>query len=219
MHSQTEHVWEPYRSATTRMQRMWRRIFGSGIGVAAGHAWQVFAKMDCHADRRRAKEFLTRNRGWPRPHDDLKMLHLIKLCVGCDSIRDLEDWIDQRCKARRQGKAGARRRERNHTTRMVPKRAAEILDGGSLYWVIRGHILCRERILNIRPFVDKDGIGRCHIVLDCKPVPVEPRPYRAFQGWRYLALDDAPRDLDRAAPGARDMPEDLRRELRNLGLL
>jgi hypothetical protein len=147
------------------------------------------------------------------------MLHLIKLCVGCNSIRELEDWINERCKARRPAKAGARKRERNHTTRMAPKRASEILDGGSLYWVIRGQILCRERILNIRPFVDKDGIGRCHIVLDCKPVPVEPRLYRAFQGWRYLAPADAPRDLDRAAPGARDMPEDLRRELRSLGLL
>ena len=149
------------------------------------------------------------------------MLHLIKLCVGCDSIRDLEDWIKEKLKARRKldGNAGARRRERNHTTRMAPKRAAEILDGGSLYWVIRGQIMCRERILDIRPFVDKEGIGRCHIVLDCKPVPVEPRPYRAFQGWRYLVPGDAPRDLDRAAPGARDMPEDLRRELRSLGLL
>ena len=146
------------------------------------------------------------------------MLHLIKLCVGCDSIRDLQDWIDEKLKARK-GKAGKAARTRNHTTRMVPKRAAEIIDGGSLYWVIRGQIMCRERILDIRPFTDKEGIGRCHIVLDCTPVPVEPRPYRAFQGWRYFKPDEAPRDLDRAAPGARDMPEDLRRELRSLGLL
>jgi hypothetical protein len=102
---------------------------------------------------------------------------------------------------------------------MVPKRADEIVGGGSLYWVIRGQIMCRERILDIRPFVDKAGIGRCHIVLDCKPVLVEPRPYRAFQGWRYLAPADAPRDLDRAAPGAKDMPEAMRRELRDMGLL
>ena len=84
------------------------------------------------------------------------MLHLIKLCVGCDSIRDLEDWIKEKLKGRRAGagRAGARR-ARNHTTRMAPKRAAEIVDGGSLYWVIRGQIMCRERILDIRPFVDK----------------------------------------------------------------
>jgi hypothetical protein len=149
------------------------------------------------------------------------VLHLIKLCVGCDSMRDLEDWIAEKLKARKGTDRGNAKtaRARNHTTRMVPKRAAEILDGGSLYWVIRGQIMCRERILDIRPFTDKDGIGRCHIVLDCTPVPVEPRPYRAFQGWRYLSAEDAPRDLDRAAPGARDMPEDLRRELRSLGLL
>jgi hypothetical protein len=147
------------------------------------------------------------------------VLHLIKLCVGCDSVKDLEDWIKERLKARRKGGAGGGRKQRNHTTRMVPKRAAELVDGGSLYWVIRGQIMCRERILGIRPFVDKDGIGRCHIVLDCKPVLVEPRPYRAFQGWRYLLPADAPRDLDRATPGARDMPEHLRRELRQLGLL
>src|SRR3974390_381725 len=143
-------------------------------------------------------------------------LHLIKLCVGCDSVRDLEDWIKRKLKEKR--KRG-QKPERIHTTRMVPKRADELVDGGSLYWVIRGEIQCRERILAVRPFVDKDGIGRCHIALDCKPVLVEPRPYRAFQGWRYLAPKDAPRDLDRAAPGARDMPEDLRRELRDLGLL
>jgi hypothetical protein len=143
------------------------------------------------------------------------VLHLIKLCVGCDSVKDLQDWIKDRLARRK----GARKRERNHTTRMVPKRADEIIDGGSLYWVIRGQIMCRERILDIRPFVDKEGVGRCQIVLDCKPVLVEPRPFRAFQGWRYLAPNDAPRDLDRAAPGARNMPEDLRRELRQLGLL
>jgi hypothetical protein len=157
------------------------------------------------------------------------LLHLIKLCVGCDSVRNLEDWIKEKLKARggsgraasggRTGGSNRGRRERNHTTRMVPKRAAEILDGGSLYWVIRGQIMCRERILAVNPFVDKEGVGRCHVVLDCKPVLVEPRPYRAFQGWRYLDPKDAPRDLDRAAPGARDMPEALRRELRDLGLL
>ena len=143
-------------------------------------------------------------------------LNLIKLCVGCDSVRELEGWIKERLKDKR--KRGEKP-EHIHRTRMVPKRAEELVDGGSLYWVIRGQVMCRERILDIRPFVDKHGVGRCHIVLDCKPVLVEPRPYRAFQGWRYLAPKDAPRDLDRAAPGARDMPEAMRRELRDLGLL
>jgi hypothetical protein len=143
-------------------------------------------------------------------------LHLIKLCVGCDSVKDLEDWIKQKLKEK---KKRGQKPERFHTTRMVPKRAEELLAGGSLYWVVRGQIMCRERLLEIRPFVDRDGVGRCRLVLAGKVVLVEPRPYRAFQGWRYLADKDAPRDLDRAAPGARDMPENLRRELRELGLL
>ena len=141
-------------------------------------------------------------------------LHLIKLCVGCDSVGDLEDWIRQRRRAKRIGK-----HEHVHRTRMVPKRAEELTDGGSLYWVIRGQITCREKILDIRPFTDKDGIGRCRLVLDGKVVLVEPRPRSAFQGWRYLEAKDAPRDLSRAAPGAAKMPEQMRRELRELGLL
>jgi hypothetical protein len=102
---------------------------------------------------------------------------------------------------------------------MIPKRAAELIDGGSLYWVIRGAVMCRERIRDVRPFVDKEGVGRCRLVLEPKVTLVEPRPWRAFQGWRYLEAKDAPRDLERAAPGAKAMPEELRRELRQLGLL
>ncbi|HUI12734.1 MAG TPA: DUF1489 family protein [Xanthobacteraceae bacterium] len=143
-------------------------------------------------------------------------LHLIKLCVGCDSVRDLEDWIKQKLKAKR--KAGEKP-EHIHRTRMVPKRADELTDGGSLYWVIRGEVMCRQRIRDVRPFRDKDGIGRCGLVLDPKLVLVEPRPCRAFQGWRYLAANDAPRDLDKAVKGAAAMPEKLRRELRELGLM
>jgi hypothetical protein len=79
--------------------------------------------------------------------------------------------------------------------------------------------MCRQRLIDIRPFIDRGGIGRCHLVLDPKLVLVEPRPWRAFQGWRYLVAQDCPRDLDRAAPGAGKMPETLRRELRELGLL
>jgi hypothetical protein len=143
-------------------------------------------------------------------------LHLIKLCVGCDSVADLSSWIKQRLK---QKKARKEKPEHIHTTRMVPKRIDELLDGGSLYWVIRGQIMCRQNLIAVRPFVDKDGIGRCRLVLRPRVVPVEPRPFRAFQGWRYLADNDAPRDLDRAAPGARNMPEPMRRELQELGLL
>ena len=143
-------------------------------------------------------------------------LHLIKLCVGCDSVADLEESVQRRLKDKKKRKQPL---EHIHTTRMVPKRAEELIDGGSLYWVIRGQVACRERILDIRPFTDKDGIGRCRVVLDGKLVLVEPRPRSAFQGWRYLGTKDAPRDLARAAPGAARMPEQMRRELRELGLL
>lgn len=143
-------------------------------------------------------------------------LHLIKLSVGTDSVEDLQRWIRQKMKEK---KKRGRKAERTHTTRMVPKRVDELLDGGSIFWVIKGQIACRERILDVRPFVDKEGIGRCHLVLDPKCVLVEPRPFRAFQGWRYLEVKDAPRDLDRAAPGIGAMPEPLRRELRDLGLI
>ena len=143
-------------------------------------------------------------------------LHLIKLCVGCDSVRELEDWIKQKLKDKRRRREKA---EHIHRTRMVPKRADELTDGGSLFWVIRGEVMCRQRIRAVRPFRDKDGVGRCGLVLEPKVVLVTPRPYRAFQGWRYLAPADAPPDLDRAAPGAAAMPEKLRRELRELGLM
>ena len=126
-------------------------------------------------------------------------LHLIKLCVGCDSIEDLGEWIDWRL---REARKARQKPEHMHVTRMMPKRIDELLDGGSLYWVVRGQIMCRERISAIRPFVDKEGVGRCRVVLVPKVILVEPRPFRAFQGWRYLDPKDAPRDLDRAAPGA-----------------
>ena len=143
-------------------------------------------------------------------------LHLIKLCVGCDSVADLEDWIKQKLKEK---KKRGQKAEHIHTTRMFPKRAGELKDGGSLFWVIKGQVTCRERILDIRPVTGKDGIKRCQVVLDGKVVLVEPRPRAAFQGWRYLEAKEAPRDLARAAPGAAKMPEQMRRELRELGLL
>jgi len=143
-------------------------------------------------------------------------LHLIKLCVGVETIQDLRDWIEENeTHYRRLG----REYEQTHTTRMVPKRGDELLDGGSLYWVIKGQVACRQRLLAITPFTDGQGIGRCRLRLDPLVVPVEPRPYRPFQGWRYLADKDAPPDLGDGAKGAEDMPESLRRELAALGLL
>ena len=141
-------------------------------------------------------------------------LHLLKLCVGAESIKDLEDWIGETLAAR---DARGLPVEQTHTTRMVPTRTDEILDGGSLYWVIKGEVACRQRLTAIRPFVDSDGIRRCHLVLEPMVHRVEPRPNRPFQGWRYLAAKDAPPDL--AGEHAAAMPDQLRRELRSLGLL
>jgi hypothetical protein len=145
----------------------------------------------------------------------LMSLHLLKLCVGVDSIADLEGWIEEnQAHHRRLG----RPYEQTHTTRMMPKRGDELLDGGSHYWVIRGQIACRQTHLGITAFTDGQGIGRCRLSLDQRIVPVEPRPYRPFQGWRYLAATDAPRDID-TTTGIATMPEDMRRELAELGLL
>ena len=141
-------------------------------------------------------------------------LHLVKLCVGATSVEDLKAWIEQRiAERRRQGLQP----EQKHTTRMVPKRADELLDGGSLYWVIKGNVQIRQRLLDIRPFTDSEGIRRCDLVLDPRSVLTDWQPRRAFQGWRYLKAEDAPRDLsDRDGP---PLPPELRMELAELGLL
>ncbi len=143
-------------------------------------------------------------------------LHLLKLCVGCNSIADLVEWIEEN---RIHHKRLKRDYEQTHTTRMVPKRAEEIVAGGSLYWVIKGQVSCRQRLLDIRPFTDTDGIGRCRLVLEPKVIPVEPRPFRPFQGWRYLGAKDAPRDIGRRSGDVALMPEAMRRELADLGLI
>jgi hypothetical protein len=88
-----------------------------------------------------------------------------------------------------------------------------------LYWVIRGEIAAREKLIAIEPFRDKDGIGRCRLVMQPKVIAVSPRPMRAFQGWRYFTEDAAPPDLGKAAASVAAMPEPMRRELRDLGLL
>lgn len=142
-------------------------------------------------------------------------LHLIKLCVGCDSVEDLEGWIAGELAEKR---ARGRPVEDDHTTRMVPKRGDELVDGGSLYWIVKGGVQCRQRLLEIRPFTDADGIGRCRLILDPEVIRTEWQPRRPFQGWRYLDPKDAPADLAGAGSGE-EMPLALRRELTELGLL
>ena len=143
-------------------------------------------------------------------------LHLIKLAVGCDSVKDLKSWVAERMQtAKKKGLP----QHHVHVTRMVPKRVDELLDGGSLYWVIRGEIAAREKIIAIEPFRDRDGIGRCRLVMQPRVISVLARPMRPFQGWRYFTEDAAPPDLKSAGAGVAAMPEPLRRELRELGLL
>jgi hypothetical protein len=141
-------------------------------------------------------------------------LHLIKLCVGCDSLAELASWQKKRLQEKR---TKGQKPELVHVTRMTPKRAEEILDGGSLYWVIKGQIAARQKLLALRE-VKKNGVPHCGLVYEKKLIPVTPRPRRAFQGWRYLEAADAPPDLARKT-GANNLPETLQRELAALGLL
>jgi len=142
-------------------------------------------------------------------------LNLIKLCVGADSVEDLEEWIAFRLDEKRRAGEPA---EQFHTTRMLPKRGDELLAGGSLYWVIKGSVQCRQRLLDIRPFTDADGIHRCHLVLEPVVIRTGWQPRRAFQGWRYLEPKDAPADM-RGGDGIATLPPKLRGELAELGLL
>jgi hypothetical protein len=141
--------------------------------------------------------------------------HLLKLAVGCDSIADLEEWIEE---TRLHFRRLDRPYEQLHTTRMFPKRLS-MTDKTSLYWVIKGQLLCRQRLLAVRPFTDAGGISRCHLVIEPVVHAVSPRPLRPFQGWRYLTAKDAPRDLARRGDEAVDMPEQMRRDLAGMGLL
>lgn len=143
-------------------------------------------------------------------------LHLLKLCVGAESIADLQGWVAARLA---EMAANGEVPEQRHTTRMVPKRVDELLDGGSLYWIIKGHVAVRQSLLAVRPFTDHDGIRRCHLVLDSATVALDPRPHRPFQGWRYLKATEAPPDFAAVQADVAAMPEPLRRELRGLGLL
>lgn len=130
---------------------------------------------------------------------------MIKLVVGCDTIEDLLEW--------RQAHSGPQD-PWILRTRQTPKRAAEMVDGGSVYRVFRGVILCRQRILAIDT-VGEGVTARCEVTLHPQIVRVAPTPRRAFQGWRYLEAKDAPGDLDEEAFG--EVPAELARQLREAG--
>lgn len=133
-------------------------------------------------------------------------VHIVKLCVGADSVEDLAAYQALQIKKRRRPVCG---------TRMWPKRVDDVLAGGSLYWVIKGNVVVRQRIVEIAEVRDEHGL-RCGLYLDVELVRTAPQPRRAFQGWRYLTPKDAPPDL-RDVKGGGDLPEALRRELLELG--
>ena len=138
-------------------------------------------------------------------------IHMVKLSVGTESIEGLIHWQSM---ARAQGPDGAPR----HVTRMWPKRADELLDGGSLYWVIKGNIQARQRITALNEAIGQDGIRRCAIVMDPKVIRVAPARRRPFQGWRYLAAEDAPPDLRAARQGDSKLPPELTAALAEIGV-
>ena len=138
-------------------------------------------------------------------------VHLLKLCVGADSVEDLLDWHRTHPSPFPTG-------ERRHVTRMWPKRAAEVVNGGSLYWVVKGVILCRQRIVRLDEVTGADGIRRCGIVMDPEVIRTEAAARRPFQGWRYLDPKDAPRDLPKGRESDSTLPEDMALALAAIGL-
>lgn len=139
------------------------------------------------------------------------LIHLIKLSVGTEDVADLAAW---HATPHAQTADGLPR----HVTRMWPKREAELLDGGSIYWVIKGVILCRQRVVRLDEVIGSDGIRRCAIVSDPDLVRVEPTQRRAFQGWRYLDPAQAPADLRSLGSDTDDLPHELSAALAAIGV-
>ena len=141
-----------------------------------------------------------------------KFTHLVKLSVGTESVEDLAAWQASRASELPEGLP-------RHVTRMWPRREAEVLNGGSIYWVIKGVIQCRQPILRLDPVTGQDGIERCAIILDPQLFRTAPAPKRAFQGWRYLAPQDAPPDLPKGRQNEDSLPPELAGALADIGVL
>ncbi len=138
-------------------------------------------------------------------------LHLIKLCVGVSTLEELQEWRDEALAEKKRKKQPL---VYDHVTRQMPKRGDEIINKGSLYWVIAGQIACRSPIIGLEPIV-KGGQPHCRIVMAPQTIRIHPRPFRPFQGWRYLKAQDAPPDV----AGQMEVPEDqLLEELRRFGV-
>ncbi len=138
-------------------------------------------------------------------------INILKLCVGADSVEDLTDWQESQRHHWPAGRAV-------HVTRMWPKREAEVLAGGSLYWVIKGTILARQRIVALEKVEGADGILRCALVLDAEVIRTEGAARRPFQGWRYLDPAESPRDLPKGRAREEALPASLAQALAEIGL-
>ena len=141
------------------------------------------------------------------------VMHLQKLSVGSTSIDSLAKWQAQFVR-RRQKRGLSPYHE--HVTRMFPKQKEALLDGGSIYWVIKGQILCRNKIVALEEVRRQDGLKACSILMEPELIAVSPVPRRAFQGWRYLKPEDAPGDLTHISGGT-ELPSQLRQKLSDLG--
>lgn len=141
-----------------------------------------------------------------------KHIHLIKLSVGTETVEDLADW---QATNRAQAPDGLPQ----HVTRMWPKREAEIVAGGSIYWVIKGVIQCRQTVVRLDEVFGSDGIRRCAIVSDPKLIRVAGSIKRPFQGWRYLQPADAPPDLPEGRENEDPIPIELNKALAEIGVL
>jgi len=144
-------------------------------------------------------------------------VHLIKLCVGIDEVEQLSEIQSARLVA--QKSAGIEKPVLRHVTRNMPKRAKEILDGGSLYWVIRRVIQVRQLVVGLEPVERDDGRPACAIILSPQLVRTNPRSFRPFQGWRYFPNADVPIDLAAGTNSPDTLPVEMASELRDLGLL
>lgn len=151
----------------------------------------------------------THSNGGPSVRGDL---NLIKLSVGSASVESMADW---QASARAKGPDGMPR----HVTRMWPRREGELLQGGSIYWVIQGLVQCRQVIVRLDEVIGQDGIRRCGIVLDPEIIRTATAQKRPFQGWRYLPGADAPPDLARARQNEDPLPADLSAALSDIGVI
>ncbi|MGJ8602856.1 MAG: DUF1489 family protein [Marivita sp.] len=139
-------------------------------------------------------------------------IHIVKLSVGSDSVEQIEAWQQHRSEQRANGRY-------YHVTRMWPKREAELLNGGSIYWVIKGMLQARQRIIGLEEVVGVDGIRRCGIVLEPEIIRTATAPKRPFQGWRYLKPEDAPPDLGHSRQDDDALPPELAGALADIGVL